>query len=90
MAEGTTTIRDPGNNPEYIAKTKGQFDSGELLGPRVIIAGLMDGIGKYTAPIGVQTATAEQAIAQVRMWKKLGAVQIKIYSSMNPRSCRSS
>jgi hypothetical protein len=85
LAEGVTTIRDPGNNPEYIAKTKAQFEGGELLGPRVIIAGLMDGTGKYTAPIGTTTATPDQAIAQVRMWKSLGAVQIKIYSSMDPK-----
>src|ERR1700729_3218688 len=85
LAEGVTTIRDPGNSPEYIAKTKAQFESGELVGPRVIIAGLMDGIGKYTAPIGTTTATADQAIAQVREWKNTGAVQIKIYSSMDPK-----
>ncbi len=85
LAEGVTTIRDPGNQPEYISKTQAQFESGELVGPRVIIAGLMDGTGKYTAPIGTTTATADQAIAQVRAWKKLGAVQIKIYSSMNPQ-----
>jgi imidazolonepropionase-like amidohydrolase len=85
LAEGVTTIRDPGNNPEYIAKTKAQFETGELIGPRVIIAGLMDGTGKYTAPIGTTTATADQAIAQVRSWKQLGAVQIKIYSSMDPK-----
>lgn len=84
LAEGVTTIRDPGNAPEYIAKTKAQFESGELVGPRVIIAGLMDGTGKYTAPIGTTTATADQAIAQVREWNELGAVQIKIYSSMDP------
>ena len=40
--------------------------------------------GKYTAPIGTTTATPQQAIDQVRMWKRLGAVQIKIYSSMDP------
>ncbi len=66
LAEGITTIRDPGNNPEYIARTKAQFESGELIGPRVIIAGLMDGTGKYTAPIGTTTATVEQAVEQVR------------------------
>ena len=33
LAEGVTTIRDPGNNPEYIAKTKAQFESGELRRP---------------------------------------------------------
>jgi imidazolonepropionase-like amidohydrolase len=85
LAEGITTIRDPGNNPEYIAKTKAQYESGELVGPRVIIAGLMDGTGKYTAPIGTTTSTIDEAIAQVRDWKKLGAVQIKIYSSMDPK-----
>jgi imidazolonepropionase-like amidohydrolase len=84
LAEGITTIRDPGNNPQYIAKTKAQFESGELIGPRVIIAGLMDGTGKYTAPIGTTTATVEQAVDQIRSYKKLGAVQIKIYSSMDP------
>jgi hypothetical protein len=85
LAEGVTTIRDPGNNPEYIAKTKAQFESGELIGPRVIIAGLVDGTGKYTAPIGATTATVDEAIEHVRMYKKLGAVQIKIYSSIDPK-----
>src|SRR5262249_48397367 len=84
LAQGVTTIRDPGNDPDYISKTQKQFDSGELLGPRVIIAGLMDGTGKYTAPIGTTTSTAAEAIAQVHSWKKHGAVQIKIYSSMSP------
>ena len=27
LAEGVTTIRDPGNNPQYIAKTKAQFEA---------------------------------------------------------------
>ncbi|HEX3456756.1 MAG TPA: hypothetical protein VHR97_02270, partial [Candidatus Baltobacteraceae bacterium] len=84
LAEGVTTIRDPGNAPEYIAKTQAQFARGDLIGPRVIIAGLMDGTGKYTAPIGTTTGTPSEAIEQVRSWKKTGAVQIKIYSSMDP------
>jgi imidazolonepropionase-like amidohydrolase len=85
LAEGVTTVRDPGNEPDYIVETKRRFESGELIGPRVIIAGLMDGTGKYTAPIGTTTATPEEAVAQVRDWKKRGAVQIKIYSSMDPK-----
>ncbi len=85
LAEGVTTIRDPRNSPDYIAKTKAQYESGELLGPRAIIAGLMDGTGRYTAPIGTTTSTVTEAIAQGRDWKKLGAVQIKIYSSMDPK-----
>lgn len=85
LAEGATTVRDPGNSPEYIAKTQKQFESGELIGPRVIIAGLMDGVGKYTAPIGTTTDNAAQAISQVHAWKKFGAVQIKMYSSLDPK-----
>lgn len=85
LAEGATTIRDPGNAPEYISRAQKQFESGELIGPRVIIAGLMDGPGKYTAPIGTTTDNAVQAVSQVRVWKKLGAVQIKMYSSLDPK-----
>src|ERR1700681_2307652 len=85
LAEGVTTVRDPGNDPAYISKLQRQFASGELAGPRVIIAGLMDGKGKYTAPIGTTTDNAAQAIAQVRDWQKRGAVQIKMYSSLDPK-----
>jgi len=84
LAEGVTTIRDPGNQPAYIAKLKAQHESGELAGPRVLIAGLIDGGGKYTAPIGTYATDAASASAQVRAWKDLGAVQIKIYSSFDP------
>nr|MDP9105767.1 amidohydrolase family protein [Candidatus Eremiobacteraeota bacterium] len=85
LAEGVTTIRDPGNDPAYIQKLQSQFASGELAGPRVLIAGLMDGKGKYTAPIGTTTDNAAEAIAQVRAWKRRGAVQIKMYSSLDPK-----
>ena len=88
LAEGVTTIRDPGNDPDYISKLQKQFQSGELVGPRVIIAGLMDGKGKYTAPIGTSTDNAAEAIKQVNDWKKLGAVQIKMYSSLDPKLVR--
>ena len=84
LAEGVTTIRDPGNDPAYISTLQRQFANGELAGPRVIIAGLMDGKGKYTAPIGTTTDNAAQAIAQVRDWQKRGAVQVKLYSSLDP------
>ena len=85
LAEGVTTIRDPGNDPAYIQKLQRQFASGELAGPRVLIAGLMDGKGKYTAPIGTTTDNDAEAIAQVRAWKQRGAVQIKMYSSLDPK-----
>ncbi len=84
LAEGVTTIRDPGNAPEYITTTKRRFDSGQLVGPRILIAGLIDGKGRYTAPIGRTASTPDEAIAQVRAWKKAGAVQIKVYSSVAP------
>jgi hypothetical protein len=88
LAEGVTTVRDPGNDPAYIAKLKGQHESGELAGPRIIIAGLIDGVGKYTAPIGTFAKDAASANAQVRAWKDSGAVQIKLYSSLDPALVR--
>jgi imidazolonepropionase-like amidohydrolase len=84
LAEGITTVRDPGNEPNYISKMQKQFESGELVGPRILIAGLLDGTGKYTAPIGITTATQAEAAEHVREWKRHGAVQVKLYSSLDP------
>jgi imidazolonepropionase-like amidohydrolase len=84
LAEGVTTVRDPGNKLEFISTLQKQHASGELAGPRIIIAGLIDGGGKYSAPIGTYATDAASARAQVRAWQQAGAVQIKLYSSLDP------
>lgn len=84
LAQGVTTVRDPGNTPGVIEACQKQYDSGELLGPRIIIAGLIDGKGPFTLPTGESADNEPEAIECVRDWKRRGAVQIKMYSSLRP------
>lgn len=84
LAQGVTTIRDPGNTPGVIETWQKQFDSGELLGPRIVIAGLIDGKGPFTLPTGQSADNEQEALECVRDWKRRGAVQIKMYSSLKP------
>jgi hypothetical protein len=78
-----TTVRDCGNEFEYINAVKNAIDNGRGIGPHILKAGLIDGKGPYALGI-VQADTKEEAIAEVDRYKKNGFVQIKIYSSAKP------
>jgi imidazolonepropionase-like amidohydrolase len=84
LAAGVTTVRDMGNDTAVVTGLRRRWDSGEQLGPRLIIAGFIDGPGPYTAPTGLKVSTREQALAAVDTYKRLGAEQIKVYSSLDP------
>ncbi|WP_263410451.1 amidohydrolase family protein [Terriglobus tenax] len=83
LAAGVTTVRDCGNEFDYITTVSDTIAAGKGIGPRVLIAGIVDSPGKMT--VGAVTAsTAEEAIAVVDRYKRAGALQIKIYSSLKP------
>jgi imidazolonepropionase-like amidohydrolase len=83
LAAGVTTVRDCGNEFDFITTVRDALQSGRGIGPRLLIAGIVDGTGPIS--LGAITAdTPEQARDVVRRYKKAGAVQIKIYSSMKP------
>lgn len=83
LASGVTTARDCGNEFDYIFAVRDALQSGRGIGPRLLVAGIVDGTGPAT--LGAITAdTPEQARAVVRRYKQAGALQIKIYSSMKP------
>ncbi len=84
IAAGVTTTRDMGNDYETLNALRERFDAGTAVGPRVIMAGLVDGSGPFTAPTGVLVDTPEQARATVEKLKSEGYVQVKIYSSIKP------
>ena len=50
LAAGVTTGRDLGNDPDYLLDLKQRWDTGEALGPRVVLAGVIDGPGPYASP----------------------------------------
>jgi hypothetical protein len=78
-------VRDLGNDINDLGARMKRFDEGTELGPRLLRAGLIDGPGKLAAPTGVLAATSDEALAAVKKYADLGYVQIKMYSSLDPK-----
>ncbi len=60
LAAGVTTVRDCGNELEFVTAVRDAIDNGRGLGPRILAAGVVDGTGPLA--IGVERVdTPEQA-----------------------------
>ena len=84
IAAGITTARDLANSINDLGQLKQHIEQGEQVGPRIVLAGFIDGPGPFEGPVKVLAATPEQARQRVDEYAKLGYVQIKIYSSVKP------
>lgn len=83
LAAGVTTVRDMGNEFEFITAVRDAIASGRTLGPRILTAGLIDGGGPDA--FGVYYATTpEEAKAAVVKYHDAGFQQIKIYTLVKP------
>jgi len=83
LATGVTTARDVGNEREFIVAARDAIAAGKGLGPRLVMAGVVDGSGPYSLGV-IRVDTPEQARDQVQKYKAEGFQQIKIYSSVKP------
>jgi len=83
LAAGVTTVRDCGNEYDYINAIKSAIDSHKGVGPLILKAGIVDGPGSMALGI-VRATTKEEAVKVVNMYKDNGFAQIKIYSSVKP------
>jgi imidazolonepropionase-like amidohydrolase len=84
IAAGITTGRDLGNSIDELTKLRKHIEQGEQIGPRIVLAGLIDGPGPFQGPVNVLAATPDEARQCVDRYANLGYVQIKIYSSVKP------
>ncbi len=83
LAAGVTTTRDCGGEFEFITAVRDLIESGSGLGPRLVLAGLVDRSG--TGTFGVNWAdTPSEGRAQVARYKAAGFRQMKIYSRIQP------
>lgn len=81
LAAGVTTVRDCGNEIEFITAVRDAIAEGHGLGPRLLLAGIVDGTGPLT--LGVERVdTPEQARQWTDRYHAAGFQQIKIYSSV--------
>ena len=82
LAAGVTTARDAGNELDLAVGLRDAIDAGRVPGPRLLLAGLIDGapdgLGAFVA------ATPDEARRIVNRYHDAGYVQIKIYGSLPP------
>jgi imidazolonepropionase-like amidohydrolase len=83
LATGVTTARDVGNEREFIVAARDAIAAGQGIGPRLVMAGVVDGSGPFSLGV-IRVDTPEQAREQVQKYKADGFQQIKIYSSVKP------
>jgi len=84
IANGVTSVRDMANDTDFLLDLRKKWDSGAAIGPRIVMAGIIDGPGKFAGPTKVLVDTEDQARAAIDNYAKLGYEQIKIYSSVKP------
>jgi len=83
LAAGVTTARDMGNEFEFITVLRDAIAAKRALGPRLLLAGLVDGSGPNA--FGVQYAdTPDEAKLAVARYHGAGFQQMKIYTLIKP------
>jgi len=81
LAAGVTTVRDCGNEFDYINAVKRAIDGGVGVGPHILKAGIIDGPGPMGLGV-IRASTPMEARQAVQRYKDSGFAQIKIYSSV--------
>jgi imidazolonepropionase-like amidohydrolase len=81
LAGGVTTIRDMGGENEFLVPYRDAINSGRVLAPRLLLAGLVDGPGP--GAFGhLRAATPDEGRAVVRKLKADGFEEVKIYQQL--------
>jgi len=82
LACGITSVRDVGNEIEFLVPLRNSLNAGRGLGPRMYAAGLIDSDpGSLTSE---HTEDPDRARAIVRRYHDLGYQEMKIYQSLKP------
>ncbi|HEY3392743.1 MAG TPA: amidohydrolase family protein, partial [Lacipirellulaceae bacterium] len=84
IAGGVTTVRDMGNDNPFLAKLMGRIDSGEIIGPRIVPCGFIEGQSPHSARSGKVVNSLQAAKDAVDWYAQRGFHQIKIYNSFHP------
>lgn len=85
LAAGVTTVRDLSNGTDDLLARRNRFDHGTLLGPRVIMAGIIDGAGALAGPTPVLVATRDAARAAVDGYADRGYEEVTVSPSLDPQ-----
>ena len=84
LAAGVTTIRDTGNNLDWILRQRGLNDERNDRGPTIVCCGhLQDGPEKYWPRMGTANADADAVRRSIREHIEAGADAIKLYPGLD-------
>jgi len=87
LAAGVTTVRDVGNEFDFITQVRDAVNSGKALGPHMLLAGIVDGDGPFA--IGVTRVNSpDDAQKWVTKYHDAGFQQMKIYSSVKEENVK--
>lgn len=80
LASGITTIRDVAADLDQAVSLRDRSAAGRLAAPRVVLAGFIEGPGRWAGPSEAIAATEAEALAWVARYDSLGYKQIKLYN----------
>jgi imidazolonepropionase-like amidohydrolase len=83
LGVGVTTVRDMGGEKSFLIALREAIRSGRVLGPQLLLAGLVDGSGP-DAFGAVYADTPEQGRAVVDAYHAAGFQQMKLYTLIQP------
>ncbi len=83
LAAGITTARDCGGEREFLATVRQKLNEQHALGPRLLLAGLIDSGGDLAFG-SVDVKTPEQAVAAVDAYADAKFEQVKVYTQIQP------
>jgi imidazolonepropionase-like amidohydrolase len=87
LAAGVTTVRDVGNELEFITSVRDAIRAGRGVGPDLLLAGVVDGSGPMS--LGVEKVDSPGDAAQwVQRYHDAGFQQMKIYSSVKDENVK--
>jgi hypothetical protein len=84
LASGVTTTRDVAADTDVALSHRERTLKGTLLGPRMILAGFIEGPGFWAGPSDVLVRTEAEARGWVAKYDSLGYKQIKLYNMVHP------
>lgn len=84
LSFGITTIRDLASDVDVAVSHRDRAERGLIAAPHTILAGFMEGPGKWAGPTAVIVRTEDEARRWVAAYDSLGYKQIKVYNLVHP------
>jgi imidazolonepropionase-like amidohydrolase len=84
LAYGVTSVRDLASDLDVAVAHRDRAQSGDILGPHAVLAGFIEGPGRWAGPSEVIVRTEDEARAWVAKYDSLGFKQIKVYNLVHP------